>query len=195
MLLLCCGLLAFSACKKVVQDADSGDSVDVEATAEAVKLIADANDNLKRIKILYYNSRSKSAEFQKALENRDSEKVKKIADELSLMINDGYILAENAKKNISEAQEENINQMWREYLGLKETSLDLQIKAFGFQRESAELFSKKFGGENEAMLKLAQRKYIQNDENFKKYMEQAKKKNKEANDLAKRAAQQDDERK
>lgn len=183
------GLLA--GCKTGTGSSSSIDTFDEDDTAEASKLILDANDNLKRIRVLYHNSRAKYAEFLKALQDRDSEKVGKIAAEFSLLINDGYILAENAKLKISEAKEKNINLEWKEYLDLKETTLELQIKAFDFQRNSAELFGKEFGSDDKAQLDAAKRKFLQNKESFEKFMEEAKKKNKEANDLAKKAAERD----
>ena len=93
----CCMFVIVSACKKNSGNSSDLETVDMEATAEASKLIGDANDNLRRIRILYHNSRAKYKEFRKALDDRDSAKVRKLTDELSLIINDGYILAENAK--------------------------------------------------------------------------------------------------
>ena len=173
---------------------DETDVFDAEATKEASQLIADANDNLKRIRVLYYNSRAKYNEFREALENRDSEKVKNLTTDLAQIINDGYILAENAKSKIAEAQEKDINEIWRRYLGLKEDSLDLQIKAFDFRKESVELFGNKFGTKDVAVLNLAKQKFLKNEESFNKYMDEAKKKNQEAVNLAKEAARQDKDR-
>ena len=192
LLSLCLTLIS---CKTEKRTADSIEVFDAGDTAAASKLILDANDNLKRIRSLYHSSQAKYKEFRKALEDRDAEKVGKLSDELSLIINDGYILAENAKAKISEAQEKNVNSEWIEYLELKESSLDMQIKAFGFRRKSAELFRNEFGGENKAQLEMAKRKFAQNEESFNKYMAEAKKKNKEANDLAEKAAKQDARRK
>jgi len=189
MVLCLCSVLA--NCKTEKRTADTIEVFDADDTAEASKLILDANDNLKRIRSLYHNSQAKYKEFRKALEDRDSEKVSKLSEELSLIINDGYILAENAKAKISEAQEKNVNSEWIEYLELKEASLDMQIKAFGFRRKSADLFGKEFGGDNKSQLEMAKRKFMQNEESFNKYMVEAKKKNKEANDLAEKAAKQD----
>ncbi|NNE97943.1 MAG: hypothetical protein HKN25_02855 [Pyrinomonadaceae bacterium] len=191
LLALICAALTLTTCKTSKSSNGSSDTFDADDTAEASKLVLDANDNLKRIRSLYHNSQSKFNEFKKALDDRDAEKVGRLSDELSQIINDGYILAENARAKISDAKEKNINQEWREYLELKETSLDMQIKAFDFRKKSAELFRDKFGGDDTAKLAAAKREFMQNEENFNKYMAEAKKKNKEANDLAKRAAQQD----
>ena len=158
---------------------------DSDDTVEAIKLIEEANGNLKSIRALYKRNESKVGELTAALEKEDVAKVKRLTDDLSMIINDGYLFAESAKEKIAKAQELNINQDWKEYLRIKELSLEMQIKAFDFRKESAKLFRDKFGGEDKAQMTRAAQTFKKNEENFKKYMAEAAKRNKEADDLAK----------
>ncbi|MGI8668520.1 MAG: hypothetical protein ACR2J3_01595 [Aridibacter sp.] len=179
--------LCLTACKTSGGNStDSGGLLgSSDDTAEAVQLIEDANNNLKRIKILYTENNQKFDEFKKALANKDIEKVKQLADELQYAINDGYVLAESAKEKIAKAQELNINQAFKEYLQLKEASLDMQIKAFDFRRQSAKLFRDKFGTDDTLQLKTAQETFKQNEENFAKFMKDAEDLSKQADEIAK----------
>lgn len=187
MIFLSSILLVLTSCNPFGQKAsDAGDfSVSADDTERAVKLVDDANNNLKRIKILYTENNEKFEEFKIALEKKDIEKVKKLANELQYAINDGYVLAESAKEDIAGAQELNINQKFREYLQLKEASLEMQIKAFDFRRESAKLFRDKFGTEDELQLKTAQETFKQNEERFAKHMKDAADLSRQADALAK----------
>jgi hypothetical protein len=171
---------------------ESGGILDTsDDTEKAVQYVDTANDNLQRIKLLYNQNNQKFEEFKKALGEKDIEKVKKLADELQYAINDGYVLAENAKENISKAQTLNINDSYKEYLQLKESSLDMQIKAFSFRQDSAKLFRDKFGTDNELTLKTAAETFKQNEEKFAKHMKDAAEFSKQADEVAKRAMRQE----
>ncbi|MGI8544572.1 MAG: hypothetical protein ACR2MD_14015 [Aridibacter sp.] len=176
-----------TACKTA--NSDLGDSGGLlgssDDTTEAIQLIKDANNNLKRIKILYTENNQRFNEFKKVLENKDIEKVKQLANDLQYAINDGYVLAESAKGNITKAQELNINEKFKEYLQLKEASLDMQIRAFDFRRQSAKLFRDKFGTDDTIQLKTAQETFRQNEEKFAKFMKDAEELSKQADKLAK----------
>ncbi|MFV0388750.1 MAG: hypothetical protein ACK5NT_08335 [Pyrinomonadaceae bacterium] len=152
-------------------------------TAEAVKLIAAANQNLCSIRVLYNENNTKVKELEDALKNDDTQKVKALTDDLSLVINDGYVFAESAKDYIAEASQLDINETWREYLKLKESSLDMQIKAFKFRKDSAQLFRDKFGSEDKLQMAQAKQTFKANEENFNKYMKQAEDLNKQADAL------------
>ncbi len=154
-------------------------------TDKAIKLVNDANTNLRSIRRLYVENNKKFTEFKQALQNKEVEKVKKLANDLQYAINDGYVLAENAKEKIAKAQELEINPEFREYLQLKESSLDLQIKAFEYRRQSAKLFRDEFGTENELELKTASEKFQQNEKEFAKYMKDAEEMGKQADKMAK----------
>lgn len=157
-----------------------------DETDEAIELIKDANLNLKRIRVLYRDNRSKVKELETALSSQDIKKVKQLTDDFSLIINDGYVLAESAKEKIEKAQDLNINEDWKEYLRLKEASLEMQIKAFDFRRDSAKLFRDRFGGEDKAQMAKAAQAFKDNEKNFAKSMADSNKLSKEADELAKK---------
>lgn len=163
------------------------DVFESDDTDQAIELIDEANRNLKSIRILYVQNNSKVGELTKALQAQDIEKVKKLTDDLSLTINDGYVFAESAKEKIAKAQTLNIDADWKDYLRLKEMSLDMQIKAFDFRRESAKLFRDKFGGADKLQMAQAADTFKKNEENFAKYIAQAEDLNKQADALAKDA--------
>lgn len=166
-------------------DQDSGILSSSDDATQAVQHITDANNNLRRIKILYTENNRKFEEFKKALADKDIENVQKLADELQFAINDGYVLAESAKEDIAKAQGLNINDTFKKYLQLKEASLDMQIKAFGFRKKSAELFRDKFGTVDEIQLKTTQELFKQNEAKFAEYMKNAEEISTEADKLAK----------
>ncbi len=185
---LLAGLLAAaSGCGLPGSESGGFDVFESDDTAEAIKLIEETNRNLRSIRVLYKENESKVDELKAALEKQDAEKVKKLTDDLSLIINDGYVFAESAKEKIAKAQQLNINEDWKDYLSLKESSLDMQIKAFDFRRESAKLFRDQFGGADKAQMARAASIFKKNEENFAKYMAQAEELNKDADQLAKEA--------
>lgn len=150
---------------------------------KAFELINDANTNIKSIKVLYRENNAKISELETALKEGNLKKVKRLADELSLAINDGYILAESVMDKIEKARSLNINITWKRYLDLKEESLKLQIRAFDYRRDSAKLFRDKIGSEDKATLKLARDTFSRNEEAFKKHMADAQKVSKEADEV------------
>ncbi len=176
---------ASQSCKVPGTSSTPLDVFESDDTDEAIELIDEANRNLKSIRVLYNQNNSKVAELTKALQAQEIEKVQKLTDELSLIINDGYVFAESAKEKIEKAQTLNINPDWKDYLRLKGMSLDMQIKAFDFRRESAILFREKFGGADKLQMAQAADKFKKNEENFAKYIVQAEDLNKQADALAK----------
>ena len=169
------------------RNGSSGSGIfDSDDTEEAIQLIRDANKkNLSNIRVLYKENESKVDELKEALKDQDIPKVRKLTDELLLTLNDGYIFANAAVEKIEEAQKLNINEDWKEYLSLKQSALEMQIKAFDFRMESAKLFRDKFGGDDKLQMKRAADTFKKNEENFVKYMAEADKLNKQADKLAK----------
>ncbi len=153
---------------------------------KAIKLIGEANLSLKRIKALYRNNKSKVDDLKAALNKKDVKKVKELADDLSLIILDGYALAETAQEKIEEAQYLKINDDWKEYLNLKAESLEMQIKAFDSRNASAKLLRDKFGGENKIEMQKAAATFKKNEKEFFKNLEKAKKLSSDADKLRKR---------
>ncbi len=68
---------------------------------------------------------------------------------------------------------------------MKEASLDMQIRAFDFRRQSAKLFRDKFGTDDTIQLKTVQETFRQNEEKFAKFMKDAEELSKQADKLAK----------
>jgi len=147
---------------------------------EAIKEIEGANTELKRIRILYRENNAKMEELKKALKASDVPKVKRLADDLLLVIADGYAFAELAMEKLDTAQRLDINEDFKYYLRLKEESLNLQLKAFDFRRQSAQLFRDKFGVDDKNSMSDAAKKFTENEKNFEKKMAEAKKASDEA---------------
>lgn len=108
-----------------------------DETADAGAIVADANEDLKKIKVLYDQNLDKREELKKALEANDAEKVKKIADDIVSLINDGTISANSAIEKLQKAQEMQINDDYHEYLSLKEGSIQKELQAFENYRQAA----------------------------------------------------------
>ena len=114
--LLFCVLL--SSCNKGNSESSDLLSFSDETTA-AAQLVAEANEDLNKIKVKYKENEVKREDLRDAMKSNDSEKVKKVADDLVYLINDGMALGEDAIGKISKAQEMSINPDFKEYLNLK----------------------------------------------------------------------------
>ncbi len=154
-------------------------------TEKAVKLVEEANNELRRIKILYNENQTSLKELKEANQNRDSEKVKFISRNLVDVINDGFVIADSAKSKVSEAQKFNIHQDYKDYLSLKEQSLERQIEAFQFLYDAARLLSDTAGSEDKQQIEKARFVFKEKEENFQGRMEDAKKISLQADDVAK----------
>lgn len=189
LLLLFC---LIASCKKTETDADNSSILDFSSddTEKAIALIQEANDELKRIKILYNENESDLKNLREASKNQDAARTKQIANDLVYVINDGFIFADSAKSKIDEAQQLNINPQFKDYLGLKEDSLDLQIEAFKNLHEAARLLRDGAGSQNKEEIEAAKIIFKEKDDNFKKKMEEAKQKSVQADELAKNAMQE-----
>lgn len=165
-------------------DGDAGIFDMRDDTDVAVELIHEANRNLKSIRALYNEHNPKVDELKKALTARDIEKVRKLTDEMSLVIIDGYVLAENAKEKIDKAKNlRDISDDFRQYLDLKSESLDLQKKAFNYRRDSAKLFRDEFGTEDQEKMDKAKAQFIENEKKFAELIAEAKKRNEQADKM------------
>lgn len=184
--------LAFSSCKKSETSSDNSGILDFSSddTEKAVALIQEANDELRRIKILYNENESDLKNLREATKNQDVAKIKQISNDLVYVINDGFIFADSAKSKIDEAQQLKINPQFKDYLGLKEDSLDLQIEAFKSLHEAARLMRDGAGSQNKEEIERAKIAFKEKDDTFKKKMEEAKQKSVQADELAKNAMQE-----
>lgn len=185
-LVILIAVASLAACDLGSRTSRSGEDLGPEdARQNAFRLVEDANQNIRAIKVLYRDNSAKIADLEEALKAGDLTKVKRLSEELMLAINDGYLLADSIIAKLEEAQESDINPTWKRYLSLKQESLELQIRAFDYRKNSAELFRDKIGAENQETLKLARDTFKKNEEGFKKYMDEAEKVSKEADDLRK----------
>ena len=178
--------VTFASCNLENRESGGLGILESDDTEEAIRLIQEANmKNLSNIRVLYKENGSKVEELKLAVKNQEVEKVRKLTAELLPTLNDGYIFANNAIEKIEKAQELNINEDWKEYLRLKQDALEMQVKAYDFRMKSAILFRDKFGGADKLQMKQAAETFRKNEESFAKWMAEAKKLNKQADQLAK----------
>src|SRR5215216_4291585 len=166
------GLFAgVTSCRK-----SSGGAGDIlgpsDETPEAAQLILDANADLKKIKVLYENNEDKRDELKKAMEMNDTAKVRKIADDVVYLINDGSENGKSAVEKIEKAQEMQINDDYREYLRLKEEALKRQMLAFEEYRQAARSLRDNYDPKNTQLRDKVKEEFKNRSENYQKIMEQ-----------------------
>jgi hypothetical protein len=185
-------LLLSAGCRKSESTSSDSSILDLglsDQTKEAADLVIDANTDLKKIKVMYKDNEASKKELLEAMNNKEIDKVKKIADGLVIEINDGMNLGESAISKIEKAQELKINETFKEYLLLKEQSLRKQLEAFKFRFEAAKFLRDNFGGRDKEEIEKAKATLKEQDENFQKYMEVGKELSVKANKLAKDSMQ------
>lgn len=177
----------FSACG--TGDSESSDLLSFsDETTAAAQLVSEANEDLNKIKVKYKENETKREDLKEAMKNNDVEKVKKISDDLVYIINDGMALGESAIEKISKAQEMSINSDFKEYLQLKELSLQKQMDAFENYRQAARSLRDGYNPKDEKQREAVKTEFATRNDNFQKIMDEAKKYSKQANDLAKASA-------
>lgn len=162
-----------------------------DETTNAAQLVADANEDLNKIKVLYKKNEDKRDELIAAMKGSDTENVRKIADELVYIINDGMALGESAIGKIEKAQEMNINSDFNEYLRLKVESLRKQMDAFENYRQAARFLRDGYDPKDDKRRAEVKLEFAKRDENFQKTMEVARDYGKQANELAKESVKKD----
>ena len=187
MLVLFCFILACQAEKKPTKPLAFFDE-----TENAAKLVADANEDLKKIRRMYKENESKLEEIKQAMKENKIDEVRKIADDVVYLINDGISLGESALEKLSQAEEMNINETYKEYLQLKRASLEKQLEAFEFRRQAAMLLRDSFGIKDKLTIERAKLEFKDKEENFRRYMELARQMSAEANQIAKEASRKTD---
>ena len=184
--LLSLGVL-LSACSK--GDSNISDLLEFsDDTTAAAQLVTEANEDLNKIKVKYKENEAKREELKDAMKSNDSEKVKKVADDLVYIINDGMALGESAIEKIGKAQEMSINSDFKQYLQLKELSLQKQMDAFENYRQAARVLRDGYNPKDEKQRETIKAEFAKRDDNFHKIMDEAKDYSKKANDLAKESA-------
>jgi len=178
-------LFIFSACQKN----ETSESFDVlsfsDDTTAAAELVSQANEDLNKIKVMYKKNEVHREELIAAMGAKDTEKVKKITDDLVYVINDGMRLGEEAVEKIGKARDMNIGEDFKEYLSLKEESLEKQLEAFENLRQAVRILRDGFGTNDPKQIEQGQKVFKEKDENFVKTMAEAKEISKKANELAK----------
>lgn len=180
--------LLFSACQKKSSESGGFDILSTDDTKEAVEIINDANNDLKKIKAIYKDNMGKTVELKAAMSNKENEKVKEIAGNLVTEIDNGVTLGESAYQKIEKAKELNINETYKQYLDMKSEALRKQLEAFEYRRKSAILLRDSFGGKEQKDLEVTKAKFKELDDNFQKLMEEGRTLSQDANELAKEAA-------
>ena len=156
-----------------------------DETADGGAIVADANEDLKKIKVLYDQNLDKREELKKALETNDAEKVKKISNEIVDLINDGTNNANSAIEKIQKAQELEINDDYRTYLQLKEASIKKELDAFENYRKAARSLRDNYDPKNTTLRDKVKEEFKTRSENYQKIMEGARDDSSKANELAK----------
>jgi hypothetical protein len=181
---LLCAILVFG-CRR----STTGGGIDIlgpaDETVDAAKIVADANEDLKKIKVLYDQNIDKREELKKALEANDAAKVKKISDDIVYLINDGANSGNSAVDKLQKAQEMQINDDYREYLRLKEESIKKELEAFENYRQAARSLRDNYDPKNEQLRAKVKEEFKTRSENYQKIMETARDDSSKANDLAK----------
>ncbi|MCY7377392.1 MAG: hypothetical protein LH472_15640 [Pyrinomonadaceae bacterium] len=181
-------LSLLTACGK----SESSESFDTlffsDDTTAAAELVADANEDLNKIKIMYKKNEDQLEDLKTAVGDKDIEKVKKITDDLVFIINDGITLGESALGKIEKAEAMNVNSDFKDYLNLKAQSLQKQLDAFEHRRQAARLLRDSFGTNNPAAIEKAKGAFKEQEENAQKTLVVAQEYSKKANDLAKEAS-------
>jgi hypothetical protein len=179
--------MAIAACKS----SGRSDSISIlgpsDQTEEAAKIVASANEDLTRIKVLYKENEGKREELKKAIEENNADKVRKIADDVVQLINDGTNNANSAVDKIEKAQELEINDDYREYLRLKEESLKREQAAFENYRQAARTLRDNYDPKNAAQREKVKTDFTTRVENYRKIMEEARDFSSRANEIAKDA--------
>src|SRR6478672_11979390 len=184
--ILLISMLAISGCKSSGRT-ESPSIFSSDETAEAAKIVASANDDLTKIKVLYKDNENKREDLKKAMEVDNAEQVKKIADEVVDLINSGFDSAQSAIEKIEKAQDMKVNDDYREYLWLKEESLKHELDAFENYRQAARTLRDNYDPKNAAQRDKVKEDFKNRVENYRKLMEQARDFSNQANELAKDA--------
>jgi hypothetical protein len=156
-----------------------------DETSEAANIILDANKDLKQIKVLYEKHENKREELKKAMLADDADTVKKIADDVVYIINDGVSFGTGALDKIDQARALNINDDYQDYLRLKSDALKKQLEAYEQYRQAAISLRNNYDPKNTQLRDKVKADFKERSENFQAIMEKARDSSNQANELAK----------
>ena len=106
---VCVFAILTSSCKSSGRSGEFDILGPADETPEAGKLVAEANQDLNKIKILYNKNEGKREELKKAIEANNADEVKKISDDVVYTINEGFDAGKGAVDKIEQAEELKIN--------------------------------------------------------------------------------------
>lgn len=163
----------------------------VDETAEAAKIVAEANIELTKIKQLYRENEGdeekegKRMELGKAMKANDKEEVRKVTTEIIQLIDEGTGHAQTAVDKIQKARDMQINEDYQKYLGLKEEALKKQLAAFDKYREAAKALRDNFDPQNSEQREKVTAIFEERSESYREIMEKARDHSSQANELYK----------
>ncbi len=179
-------IIAVSFCASCKSSGGAGSLLGpADETAEAAKLVVEANKDLTKIKVLYKDNEKKREELKTAMAADDAPAVKKIADDVVYIINDGADYGEKAIEKLQQAQDMEINPDYKEYLRLKEEALKKHREAFENYRQAARSLRDNYDPKNDKLREKVKLEFKERSENYQKITERARDYSNEANELAK----------
>ena len=182
-------LFAILACLLLTACRSSGGGIEIlgpaDETAEAGKIVQEANAELKKIKELYEKNEGKRQELKDALEANKTEEVKKITGEVVQLINEGFDSGKSAVDKIQQAEDMKINDDYKEYLRLKESALMKQMEAFEQYRQAARTLRDNYDPKNVSLRDKVKADFETRSESYQKIMEKARDYSNQANELYK----------
>lgn len=176
-------------CSSFLATCKSSGGVDIlgpsDETADAAAIVIDANKDLKAIKALYEKNETKREDLKKAMSEDNATEVKKIADDVVYIINDGVEYGKGALDKIEKAREMNVNSDYAEYLRLKADALQKQMEAFEQYRQAAIKLRNDYDPKNARVRDAVKADFKDRSDKFSEKMDKARNSSNEANELAK----------
>lgn len=156
-----------------------------DETADAAKIVIEANKDLKAIRVLYDKNETKRDELKRAMAADDAATVRKLSDEVVDLINEGTVHGKGALDKIDQARDLNINEDYAEYLRLKWEALNKQLEAFEEYRQAARKLRDNYDPKDTKAREAVKADFEARSAAFQKLMEKARDYSSQANELAK----------
>lgn len=141
---------------------------------QANKYVAEANDELKKIKKIQDDSESKIKELKSALDAKNVSGVKSALDDLIKMIDQGLDHGRTAAEKVETASKLNVDKPFKEYLDLKGQSFRKQIDAFEARKKSAEIFREAYGSNDSAKIDKAKDDFNKEKAKYESLLDEAR---------------------
>jgi hypothetical protein len=183
-ILLLTFLVFISSCQKTGSSSSGGLSILGDDTKQAVDFVNDANNDLKKVKQIYIENQGKVDDLKSAINDKQVDKVKSIADDLVDQINQGLVFGTSAVEKIDKARRLNISDAFKQYLTMKSEALTKQLDAFELRRQTAQVFRDGFGGKDPQAIEKAVANLKDKESSFKQLMEDGRALSQEANEYA-----------